>query len=41
MFKLVFPDMEESQVNRLWRKELAKPAKEVKEDEDSGVELLE
>ena len=28
VFDLVFPDVQEAEVNALWKKELAKPAKE-------------
>ncbi|SMQ51239.1 unnamed protein product [Zymoseptoria tritici ST99CH_3D7] len=34
VFKLVFNDIDESQVNGLWKKELAKPPKEEREKED-------
>jgi len=41
VFDLVFPDVEEAEVNRLWRKELAKPPKEEREkDEEMEMELL-
>lgn len=41
VFDLVFPDVEEAEVNRLWRKELAKPPKEERERErEEEVELL-
>jgi Lon-like ATP-dependent protease len=33
VFKLVFPDIDEAQVNSLWKKELAKPPKEERDDE--------
>ena len=40
VFKLVFPSVDESAANRLWKKELKKPPKEdtAAEEEDSGFE---
>jgi Lon-like ATP-dependent protease len=40
VFDLVFTDVEEAQVNGLWKKELAKPPKEEAEREDSDGSLL-
>ena len=39
VFELVFPDVDPAQVNSLWKKELAKPAKEDKDMDDSDLEL--
>lgn len=40
VFSHVFPDVNEFQVNTLWKKELAKPPKEDLEKDDSESELL-
>jgi Lon-like ATP-dependent protease len=34
VFDLVFPDIDAAQANSRWKKELAKPPKEEREDED-------
>jgi Lon-like ATP-dependent protease len=34
VFDLVFPDVDAAQANSRWKKELAKPPKEEREDED-------
>ena len=39
VFKLVFPDVEEGEINKLWKKELAKPPKEEVEKEDGEAEM--
>jgi ATP-dependent Lon protease len=36
VFELVFPDVDESQVNGLWKKELKKPPKEEAEEESES-----
>lgn len=37
VFRLVFPDVDPAEANKLWEKELAKPPKEEREvDEDEG-----
>ncbi|GAB7366782.1 hypothetical protein MBLNU230_g0733t1 [Neophaeotheca triangularis] len=36
VFKLVFPDVDASEANKLWEKELAKPPKEERENYDDG-----
>lgn len=40
VYDLVFSDVDESDANGLWKKELAKPAKEDSEKEESENELL-
>jgi Lon-like ATP-dependent protease len=34
VFDLVFPDIDAAQANTLWKKELAKPPKEERDDDD-------
>lgn len=38
VFDIVFPDVDPAQANELWKKELKRPPKEEREDEDSGFE---
>ena len=38
VFELVFPDIDTKKVNTMWKKELRKPPKEERDDEDSGFE---
>ena len=40
VFDLVFPDINETEVNNLWKKELAKPPKDDVAKEDSDSDLL-
>lgn len=40
VFDLVFPDVQAAEANRLWKKELAKPAKEERESEEGDGDLL-
>jgi Lon-like ATP-dependent protease len=41
VFEHVFPDVNEAEVNNLWKKELAKPPKEdAPERDDSETELI-
>ena len=40
VFDLVFTDVDEAQVNSLWKKELAKPPKEEAEKEDNDMPLV-
>ena len=40
VFDLVFPDVDETDANKLWKKELAKPLKEDIEKEESDSEVL-
>nr|POE48586.1 lon protease like, mitochondrial [Quercus suber] len=37
VFELVFPDVDAEQANGLWKKELRKPPKEEREDEDGDM----
>jgi ATP-dependent Lon protease len=34
VFRLVFSDVDESEANQLWKKELRRPPKEEREDDD-------
>ena len=40
VFDIVFPDVDESQVNSLWKKELKKPPKEDAESGESDSSLI-
>ena len=40
VYDLVFPDVDATEANNLWKKELAKPSKEEREKDDNELELL-
>lgn len=40
VFNLVFPDIDETEANSLWKKELAKPPKDEVAKDDSESDLL-